>query len=80
MSNIVVLKRLHSMWLFFGKYCPLIQNHWFIHSFKSFYWVFNVPAFALGVGVDDQPKGKKKKATPCPCGFYNLVERDQNHA
>lgn len=39
-----------------------------------------MPAFALGVGVDDKPKGKKKKATPCPCGFYNLVERDQNHS
>ena len=42
-----------------------------------------MPAFALDVGVDDQPKGKKKwqkgkkKASPCPCGFYNLVERDR---
>ena len=45
-----------------------------------------MPAFALDVGVDDQPKGKKKwqkgkkKASPCPCGFYNLVERDRNHS
>ena len=45
-----------------------------------------MPAFALDVGVDDQPKGKKmakgekKKASPCPCGFQNLVERDNKHA
>ena len=25
-------------------------------------------------------KEKKKKASPCPCGFQNLVERDNKHA
>ena len=39
-----------------------------------------MPAFALDVGVDDQPKGKKMAKGEKKKGFQNLVERDNKHA